>query len=38
MADLARKLRTIGISIVGGCCGTTPQHLAAMAKASRLIE
>lgn len=31
MADLARKLRTIGISIVGGCCGTTPDHLAAIA-------
>ncbi len=33
MAELARKLREIGISIVGGCCGTTPEHLAAMAKA-----
>lgn len=31
MADLARKLRAIGISIVGGCCGTTPDHLAAIA-------
>jgi 5-methyltetrahydrofolate--homocysteine methyltransferase len=33
MAELARKLRAIGISIVGGCCGTTPEHLAAMSKA-----
>jgi 5-methyltetrahydrofolate--homocysteine methyltransferase len=33
MAELARKLRAIGISIVGGCCGTTPEHLAAMAEA-----
>jgi 5-methyltetrahydrofolate--homocysteine methyltransferase len=31
MAELARKLRGIGISIVGGCCGTTPEHLAAVA-------
>lgn len=31
MAELARKLRDIGIRIVGGCCGTTPAHLAAMA-------
>lgn len=31
MAELARKLRGIGISIVGGCCGTTPEHLAAIA-------
>jgi 5-methyltetrahydrofolate--homocysteine methyltransferase len=33
MAELARKLRAIGISIVGGCCGTTPAHLAAMSSA-----
>jgi 5-methyltetrahydrofolate--homocysteine methyltransferase len=33
MAELARKLRAAGITIVGGCCGTTPDHLAAMASA-----
>ena len=33
MAELARTLRALGISIVGGCCGTSPSHLAAMAKA-----
>lgn len=33
MAQLARTLRALGISIVGGCCGTTPAHLAAMATA-----
>jgi methionine synthase I (cobalamin-dependent) len=32
MAELAAKLRAIGISIVGGCCGTSPAHLAAMSK------
>lgn len=31
MAALATNLRAIGISIIGGCCGTTPGHLAAMA-------
>jgi len=33
MAELARNLRALGIAIVGGCCGTSPEHLAAMAKA-----
>jgi len=33
MAAAARHLRSVGISIVGGCCGTTPAHLAAMARA-----
>jgi len=31
MAELAGKLRAQGITIIGGCCGTTPAHLAAMA-------
>jgi 5-methyltetrahydrofolate--homocysteine methyltransferase len=31
MAETARKLRSIGISIVGGCCGTSPAHLQAIA-------
>lgn len=32
MARLARELRAAGVSIVGGCCGTSPAHLAAMAR------
>lgn len=32
MADFARQLAKLGIHIIGGCCGTTPEHLAAMAK------
>ena len=35
MAALATDLRTIGIDIIGGCCGTTPAHLAAIARASQ---
>jgi 5-methyltetrahydrofolate--homocysteine methyltransferase len=33
MASAALRLRDAGISIIGGCCGTTPEHLAAMARA-----
>ena len=28
MAEGCRKLLDLGISIVGGCCGTTPEHIA----------
>jgi 5-methyltetrahydrofolate--homocysteine methyltransferase len=33
MAALALDLKKIGIAWIGGCCGTTPDHLAAMAAA-----
>ncbi len=33
MARYARMARDAGARIVGGCCGTTPAHLAAIAKA-----
>ena len=29
-ADLSRFVREYGVSIVGGCCGTTPEHIAAL--------
>ena len=29
-ADYARRFANAGVSIVGGCCGTTPAHIAAM--------
>jgi 5-methyltetrahydrofolate--homocysteine methyltransferase len=32
MADTANRLLNAGARIVGGCCGTTPAHLAAIAK------
>lgn len=35
MADYARLARDAGARIVGGCCGTTPAHLAAMAAVLR---
>ena len=30
MAAHARRLRDLGIDVVGACCGSTPEHLAAM--------
>ena len=32
-ADLAHFARDLGVNIVGGCCGTTPAHLAAVVQA-----
>ena len=32
-ADYALAFRQIGVTLVGGCCGTTPKHIAAMRKA-----
>lgn len=33
MADYARLARDAGARIIGGCCGTAPEHLAAMRRA-----
>lgn len=30
MADYALRLRNLGINIIGACCGSTPDHIAAM--------
>lgn len=35
MAATAKKLLAAGVRIIGGCCGTTPEHLAAMSRAIR---
>jgi 5-methyltetrahydrofolate--homocysteine methyltransferase len=35
MASRVKELIAVGARIVGGCCGTNPQHIAAMAKAAR---
>jgi S-methylmethionine-dependent homocysteine/selenocysteine methylase len=32
-AAAARGWRNLGASIIGGCCGTTPEHIAALAEA-----
>jgi methionine synthase I (cobalamin-dependent) len=31
MATAALAMREAGASIIGGCCGNTPEHLAAIA-------
>jgi methionine synthase / methylenetetrahydrofolate reductase(NADPH) len=38
MASFARKAVTAGVSIVGGCCGTTPNHIRAMRAAIRAMD
>jgi methionine synthase / methylenetetrahydrofolate reductase(NADPH) len=35
MASFARKFTKAGAQLVGGCCGTTPQHIRAMKSALR---
>ena len=30
MADQSRPLLEIGVKLIGGCCGTTPEHIAAL--------
>jgi 5-methyltetrahydrofolate--homocysteine methyltransferase len=32
MAEKAKELVSIGISIIGGCCGTTPEHIKVLRK------
>jgi len=32
MAEVALRLRQAGAQIIGGCCGTTPEHIAAMSR------
>ena len=36
MASYARKFVSAGVSLVGGCCGTTPEHIKAMKSALRM--
>src|SRR5579863_1310655 len=38
MASFARKAIAAGTQIVGGCCGTTPNHIRAMRSAMRAID
>jgi homocysteine S-methyltransferase len=38
MAEFARNAIAAGVQIVGGCCGTTPNHIRAMRSAMRAID
>ena len=37
-AEFARRFITAGANIVGGCCGTTPDHIRAIAAAVRAMQ
>lgn len=37
-AEFGRRLVEAGAGIVGGCCGTTPAHITALAQIVRLLE
>ena len=38
MASFARKFLRAGVQFVGGCCGTTPNHIRGMRSALRAVE
>jgi homocysteine S-methyltransferase len=38
MASYARKFVTAGVRLVGGCCGTTPEHIRVMKSALRVTQ
>jgi methionine synthase I (cobalamin-dependent)/5,10-methylenetetrahydrofolate reductase len=38
MASYARKFVNAGVTLVGGCCGTTPEHIKAMNSALRMTD
>ena len=38
MASYARKLLKAGVQIIGGCCGTTPEHIAEIAKSVKAMQ
>jgi len=35
MRDHALRMRSLGARLIGGCCGTTPAHIRAMAEGLR---
>ncbi len=37
-AAAAKKIRSAGVNIIGGCCGTGPEHIKASAKITRLAH
>lgn len=38
MAQYARRMLWAGVKIVGGCCGTTPEHIKAIASEARSLQ
>ena len=33
LGEFAGRMKSLGVAVVGGCCGTTPEHIAAMRQA-----
>jgi methionine synthase / methylenetetrahydrofolate reductase(NADPH) len=38
MAEFAKRFIQSGVSLIGGCCGTTPEHIKAMIGAVRAVQ
>ena len=38
MAQYARRLLWAGVKVIGGCCGTTPEHIKAIASETRSLQ
>lgn len=38
MAEYARRYALLGVSLIGGCCGTTPAHIKEMKKYLRAVK
>ena len=30
MAEFAGRMKALGVAVIGGCCGTTPEHIRAI--------
>jgi homocysteine S-methyltransferase len=38
MASWARRFFQVGVSVVGGCCGTTPAHIKDLVRSARMFQ
>src|SRR4029450_11921018 len=38
MASYARRFLSAGVSLVGGCCGTTPAHIRNLVRSVRMVQ
>jgi homocysteine S-methyltransferase len=38
MAQYARRMISAGVKVIGGCCGTTPDHIRAIVSEARSVE
>ncbi len=38
MADYARTMLRLGVAVIGGCCGSAPEHIVAMRAAIDVLR